>query len=1547
MNFKSQILIALTLLFSINTQALDTLCATVKIEIEQELTLERQAFEASMKITNSLDTFALENIAVDLVFKDENDAPVLVSSDPNASSAAFYVRLDDSRGVAGLTDLGLGRIANGTVAAASTAEMKWLIIPVPGAAKDSPSGKLYFIGAKLRYEYGGKAEQVVVADDTIVVKPLPKLTLDYFLTQNVFGDDAFTEIVEPIEPYTLGIRIANNGTGIAKSVKLDSAQPKIVENELGLAIGFQITGSYVNEQPAAPSLLLNFGDIPSKGRTMGRWIMETTLSGEFTEFKATVSHAAELGGELTSLIEGAHTHLLVNNVQVDLPGRDSVADFLAHKPGEEALYVYESEPLDIVNNVCEDCSPVAKLNASLSAAQALPEGTLHSLLPAENEFAFGFIKITDPYAGRMALDRAVRKDGRVLNSRNAWLGRERSSDKINFDHFIYLFDHAIQTDGYQLFFTESQQVPQAPVIQFIPNKVTYEGGQVGFLLRASDPNGTLPDVRIESMPLGAAFEYDPTHANYGKGIFSWFPQVGQKGSYSVRFVATDGELSSELTVVIVVNSADDTDGDGLPDDWEREHFGDLSQDGNGDLDGDGYSNLEEWQKGWNPLEAAKVPNVPTILLPIFDGEVESLLPELEIVNSQHSADIDVTYSYEMFADSAMTERVWQKQGIVEGFENTVVTLLADDLATELRDNHLYYWRVRGVSSEGSSEWAVSQLFTNTVNDAPDQAWVSSPEDHSIVSAAQPDLVVNSVVDIDRDQVSYKFTLFNEGSDEPLYRVGDLAPGEGLTTSWKIPQALQENQSYLWQVKVTDEHGLSSSSEVYQFLFSSQNDAPTAPAIIGPLEEVASLTPVIQWSSAEDPEGADVVYDLQWSDRADFSILLDETLGLMSSVDDMQSYQLPLQTDNQSLYWRVRSNDGELVSHWSQTQVFVNSANDAPSAPTLANPADNSVVEVLMPLLLVNPPVDIDNDQVSYEFELYQDAGLSQLITSRTSVESQWRIDTALPDNQYVFWRARAIDEHGSESYWMPPARFFVNNEGIDDAPIMQFALPATDIELIDGEVLIQWTDSDPDSSAKITLWYENDLGEFASIVENIEEDADGQADQYVWHVSDLAVGEYTIKGAIEDDSNRVDVSAVGRITILPNEGHVLAQRLDDVSLREADDSSTRISIVLDRAPITGTDVTIPLSISDASELKLLSVMQGGEAKTTNYLYFNADNWNQPYELLLTAQDDCDIDGTQQADVVLGKVSSLDTGFSDIDPVDITLAVDDNEVVGQNLFVCDWEIIDQKIVGDDVVGQYRIRIKNTGDTVAMVEARLQQSEKYQIVDSAVVHFHEVSSGRLTASTDILTLRYPANKPINARNLTWQIDVKQANKNQLPAGWKNENIGLVWRSGRVSVSGSQYEVTGSGADIWLLADSFHYVYRSLSGDGEIVTQVNGLSNTHEWAKAGVMIRESDWTGSKHAFMLMTPKEKIDFQYRSTTSWSSYSHGAQSASFGTWLKLVRKGSTFSSYRSVDGMSWNLIAEQNISMSQDVLIGLAVTSHTWLKDTKASFNKTMVEQY
>lgn len=51
------------------------------------------------------------------------------------------------------------------------------------------------------------------------------------------------------------------------------------------------------------------------------------------------------------------------------------------------------------------------------------------------------------------------------------------------------------------------------------------------------------------------------------------------------------------------HAADDDDGDGLPDSWEEHHFGDLKEKPGGDPDGDGLTNLEEFENGTDPNDS--------------------------------------------------------------------------------------------------------------------------------------------------------------------------------------------------------------------------------------------------------------------------------------------------------------------------------------------------------------------------------------------------------------------------------------------------------------------------------------------------------------------------------------------------------------------------------------------------------------------------------------------------------------------------------------------------------------------------------------------------------------------------------------------------------------------------------------------------------------------------------------------------------------------------------------------------------------------------------
>ena len=394
------------------------LCATVSIQIQQKASLERQAFTAELDINNGLTTSPITAVGVNILFSDANGNAVVATSDPNNTSASFFLTPSGLSGI-NATD------GTGTVAPSTTAVMRWLIIPASGTGGTSPSGAVYMVGATLTYTLDGQTQTVNVSPASITVLPQPRLQLDYFLPEYVYADDPFTPQIEPPVPFTLGVRVTNSGGGAANNLTINSAQPKIVDNQQGLLIGFQLLDSYVDDQPAANTLLINFGTVAPQQSRMGRWDMETTLDGQFVSFTAKFTHADSLGGALTSLISGVNTHNLVHDVLVDLPGRDSILDFLA-KDGA-TLSAYESDgPNDSVVDVSS--------NASLGN---LSGGRIPLTFPVATGLVY--VQLPDPFQGQLATVSAVRSDGKTLPSANAWFSKTRNSGG-NWVYFVNVFD---------------------------------------------------------------------------------------------------------------------------------------------------------------------------------------------------------------------------------------------------------------------------------------------------------------------------------------------------------------------------------------------------------------------------------------------------------------------------------------------------------------------------------------------------------------------------------------------------------------------------------------------------------------------------------------------------------------------------------------------------------------------------------------------------------------------------------------------------------------------------------------------------------------------------------------------------------------------------------------------------------------------------------------------------------------------------------------------------------------------------------------------------
>jgi hypothetical protein len=194
-----------------------------------------------------------------------------------------------------------------------------------------------------------------------------------------------------------------------------------------------------------------------------------------------------------------------------------------------------------------------------------------------------------------------------------------------------------------------------------------------------------------------------------------------------------------------------------------------------------------------------------------------------------------------------------------------------------------------------------------------------------------------------------------------------------------------------------------------------------------------------------------------------------------------------------------------------------------------------------------------------------------------------------------------------------------------------------------------------------------------------------------------------------------------------------------------------------------------------------------------------------------------------------------------------------------------------------------------------------------------------------------------------------DAPQANQNgpgdgqkvhEVAAHWSSADIGSPRMPGQASTDGITWTLTGGGADIWGFADQFHFTFTPHTGNGALVAQVTDLKRTHDWAKAGVMFRDSIEDNALFAQVVAAPCERVSFQWRSAAGNRAAAVEVRGVAIPVWVKLVRVGDDFSGYYSADGVAWTQIGDsQTVSMSNKALAGLAVTAHDDDQCTSATF--------
>jgi hypothetical protein len=734
--------------------------------------------------------------------------------------------------------------------------------------------------------------------------------------------------------------------------------------------------------------------------------------------------------------------------------------------------------------------------------------------------------------------------------------------------------------------------------------------------------------------------------------------------------------------------------------------------------------------------------------------VNTLRPTLSIQTATAENDPTTQVQWEIYADEAMTLRVDSGMTPRGAAVAGQVGPSSWQVTQNLIDNSKYWWRARAF--DGStlySPWVNARLFVNLFNDAPGLFNLTSPAAGIEVGTLLPALSWLNSIDPDGDAVTYKVQVFKDVALTDLVAASaDLPADAGNTTSWTLTAPLSNHGTYYWLVTAKDGSGAQTPSSSRSFIVNTGNTPPSDPAIVSPLPNGRSntLTTPLVINNSVDAENDLITYVFEIDTVNTFNSGDKRTSGqIIQNGGATTLWAAANLIENKHYYWRVKAQDGRAESAWVSGDFIASVVNDAPPVPTIKNPGTGAWLSMLQPLFEANPVIDPENEAVTYQFEVYRDAALTNKVTDGSSLTPEWTATAPLADKTTHWWRVRATDASNASSAWSLASVLYISS-GPYQNPTIEVTAPATvavpDVVTVNGtdtkQVTIRWNGNDPNIDANVALYYSNANAGYAGslIIDGLHQSAGSQAGTYVWDVTALPSGTYYVYAIIYDAKGVGRAYAPGAVVIPPAQqtGQVVVNAATLLSTSEAGAQAT-FTVSLGSAPTA--NVVVPVSAQQPKEGLI----------TPASLTFTTSNWATPQTVTVKGQDDCTPDGTQQYGVSVGKAVSVDANYIGLSGATVQVANADNSdrtatTNNAQLHICHMTIASYT----QVAGQYEYvltgDLTNNGLNLSSVIAKISSSAvsiPITIVPNKdTLHFGAVATGETVRSVDTVTVRTTA-------------------------------------------------------------------------------------------------------------------------------------------------------------------------------------------------------------
>jgi predicted phage tail protein len=393
----------------------------------------------------------------------------------------------------------------------------------------------------------------------------------------------------------------------------------------------------------------------------------------------------------------------------------------------------------------------------------------------------------------------------------------------------------------------------------------------------------------------------------------------------------------------------------------------------------------------DPNPPPAIPGIVTLLSPTNGDVGVTVMPVL----SWNASPGAVSYQIELSVSS----------GFGESTLSFSTTELEKHVTSTLAFETIYYWRVRAINETGEGSWSSVRIFTTQANPVPVIVKLGAPANGATDADVRPVFAWNAATSAQQ----YTIHVSSSPAFESLLESRTVSE-----LTYELETTLAYSSTYYWRVRGVN-GDLNGPWSTTRILTTIENPVPAVPdrvVLQNPLAQAngVDILPVFSWSAALRA----VSYIVEVSEGPSFDTLVFSVESEETSFQVSES--LKYET---TYYWRVRAVNNGGNGPWSIVRLFTTAQDPAPApvvpSPVVLSSPLNGALDV--PVLVVFAWQQTEGAN-SYELQFAQNATFTNGVVSVNVASTSHTVTQALPFEQLIYWRVRAINDVGNGE-WSP------------------------------------------------------------------------------------------------------------------------------------------------------------------------------------------------------------------------------------------------------------------------------------------------------------------------------------------------------------------------------------------------------------------------------------------------------------------------------------------------------------------------------------------------